>query len=97
MNLKAPVASEYRADLIFGGSVVMLFQVFAGCCMDGGVLFRDVSATTLAYCGVLTIIFCRRQSRPTAIDLWLIRGGFVLLFLIVPPALRLGWHLRGLA
>jgi hypothetical protein len=96
MKLHRPIAPQYRGDLLIGASCAIVFQITAGLALDGGELCRLVAATTFVYsCGVGMIVF-QRPGNPTRLDLWLVRYGFLVLLLWVPPALLCGFRIRGL-
>ena len=96
MNLRQPLAKEYRGDVSLGLTVAVIFLLFSSMILDGGQLFQFVGATTLVYCLGILVIICRRPQSPTKADLWLVRFGFFILLLVVPVVLVLGWRLRGL-
>lgn len=96
VNLRQPLAKEYRGDVSLGLTVALIFLFASSTILDGGQIFQFVGATTLVYCLGIVVIICRRPQSPTKADLWLVRFGFFILLLVVPMIIVLGWRLRGL-
>ena len=96
MNLRQPLAKEYRGDVSLGLTVAVILLLVSSTILDGGQIFQFVGATTLVYCLGIVVIICRRPQCPTKTDLWLVRFGFFILLLVVPVVTVLGWRLRGL-
>ena len=95
MKLRQQLAKEYRGDLALGLTLAALFLIVSSVIVDGGQLFQFVGTSALVYCTAISVIVWRRPQSPTKMDLWFIRFGFFVILLIIPPAIIIGWKIRG--
>lgn len=85
MNLS--LAKEYRSALKVALLLQIVIGLFAAVAIDGGLLFDLWWRSMAAYWGCLIVMIFRRPNAPTKVDLWMIRYGFVPLFIPITMVL----------
>lgn len=94
-SLTRPISPAYwppvQTALLQQGIIVVLTALT----MDGGLIFHVTVIAVLAYWLAFGVILARRPSAPTQGDLFLIRYGFLLLFVIVFIVGPIAWKAMG--
>ena len=89
------LSPEYSRALGHGAVVVLLLFVFTGLLLDGGLTAQITLIAALGYLGGVAVMVVRRPQAPTAADLWLLRWGFVPLWLVAQVGARYAWSWMG--
>jgi hypothetical protein len=96
MNTEIGMPKETRSALRDGIIVQVVLGMIMLPMLDGGMCAQVWVFSMIAYWGGCGLILLRRRNVPTKLDLVLIRWGFLMLCLIVTPAVAAAvWGLRG--
>jgi hypothetical protein len=76
--------------------VQCVIVVLCGLILDFGISVRIAIITMAAFWGGVLLMMVRRPRTPTAADLWIVRSGFLPLFVILQVFARCAWYLWGL-
>lgn len=92
---ESTLSPEYSSAL--GRGVVCVFALFilAGLVLDGGLTAQITLMAVMGYLGGTAVVVVRRPQAPTAFDLWLLRWGFVPLWLAVQVGAWYAWSWMG--
>ncbi len=85
MNLS--LSKDYRSALKVALLLQIIIGLFAAGATDFGLAFDVWWRSMAAYWGCLVVMVLRRPNAPTKVDLWMIRYGFVPLFIPITPVL----------
>ena len=88
-------STAYRGTLVIVVSQQILLGLLTGMCLDGGILGMIFLYSLAAFWVGFIMIISRRPRNPTKVDIFLIKWGTFLLFLISLVMSPLMWHLRG--
>lgn len=88
-------STAYRGSLVIVLSQQILLGLLAGMCLDGGVLGMIFLYSLIAFWVGFVMIVSRRPNNPTKVDIFVIKWGSFLLFLISLVMSPLIWKLRG--
>ncbi len=84
---KELLSKDYQSAL----KVALLLQIIIGLgaaiAIDGGLTFDMWWRSMAVYWGCFVVMVFRRPNTPTKVDLWMIRYGFVPLFIPITPVL----------
>ena len=84
-----------------GGSIIfsIMQQAFllalAAMLVDCGQAFQGSVYAVIAYWVGFLIIMVRRRNRLTKVDMFLIRWGYIVLWILSPVVVSIIWNLRG--
>jgi hypothetical protein len=95
MQFNIALSPEYSRSLGHGTVFVLLLIELSGLVLDGGLTAQITLMAVLGYLGGVTVLVVRRPQAPTATDLWLLRWGFVPLWLAVQVGTRYAWTWMG--
>ena len=92
--IKQSLSKEFRNALIVSILLQIVLGFLAAINLDGGVFFHLWWRAMAGYWAALIVILMKRPNAPTKVDLFLVRWGFIPLFLIITPVLTaLMWRL----
>jgi hypothetical protein len=89
-----PPFSPYRDAVKFALAQQLIILVLAALILDAGETGEICLSAALVFWIGFLIIRIRRRSRPTTIDLILIRAGYIPLCVLTWFVVHLIWHLR---
>jgi len=89
------LSPEYNRSLRVGAILAVTVSVLACLVLDGGLTAQITLMAVLAYFGGVALMVVRRPQAPTATDLWLLRWGFLPLWLAVQVSARFAWYWLG--
>ncbi len=96
MNLAATsLTPSYRHAVVVGSVVALTFVVLSALLLDGGLTFQVTFMAILGYLGGLAVMAARRPQAPSALDLMLVRWGFIPLWIAAQFGARYAWTLMG--
>jgi hypothetical protein len=96
MNLVlAPLSPAYRGAVVVGSVLVLAVLVLATLVLDGGLTAQVTLMAIMGYLGGVAVMACRRPQAPSALDLWLVRWGFIPLWFAAQVLARYAWTLMG--
>lgn len=95
MSQNIPHSDSYRAPLHSALYVQCVIVVLCGLLLDFGVSARIATITMVAFWVGVLLIMLRRPRTPTVADLWIVRFGFLPLFVILQILTRCVWHWQG--
>ena len=81
--------------MVLGSVVVLTFLVVSALLLDGGLTLQLTFMAVLGYLGGLAVMAARRPQVPTALDLILVRWGFIPLWIVAQFGARYAWSLMG--
>jgi hypothetical protein len=94
-QIDSVLSSEYGRSLGRGTLLVFLLFVLAGLVLDGGLTGQITLMAVMGYLGGAAIMAARRPLTPTATDVWLLRWGFIPLWVAAQVGVRLAWFQMG--
>ena len=74
---------------------MFLFFVLAGLVLDGGLAVQITLMAVAGYLGGVAVMAARRPQAPTSADVWLLRWGFVPLWIAAQVGVRYAWSWMG--
>jgi len=96
MNLAATsLTPSYRHAVVVGSVVALTFVVLSALLLDGGLTLQVTFMAILGYLGGLAVMAARRPQAPSALDLMLVRWGFIPLWIAAQFGARYAWTLMG--
>ena len=96
MNLAATsLTPSYRHAVVVGSVVALTFVVLSALLLDGGLTLQVTFMAILGYLGGLAVMAARRPQAPSALDLMLVRWGFIPLWIAAQFGARYAWTLLG--
>jgi hypothetical protein len=96
MNLAATsLTPSYRHAVVVGSVVALTFVVLSALLLDGGLTLQVTFMAILGYLGGLAVMAARRPQAPSALDLMLVRWGFIPLWIASQFGARYAWTLMG--
>ncbi len=81
--------------MVLGSVVVLTFLVVSALLLDGGLTLQLTFMAVLGYLGGLAVMAARRPQVPAAMDLILVRWGFIPLWIVAQFGARYAWPLMG--
>ena len=96
MNLAATsLTPSCRHAVVVGSVVALTFVVLSALLLDGGLTLQVTFMAILGYLGGLAVMAARRPQAPSALDLMLVRWGFIPLWIAAQFGARYAWTLMG--
>src|SRR5262249_24883807 len=95
MKTECALSPEYSRALGRGAVVIFLLFALASLVLDYGVTAQITLMAVLGYLGGVAVMAVRRPWTPTKADLWLLRWGFIPLWLAAQVGVRYAWSWMG--
>ena len=95
MNYPLPIASGYHRAIFDALVLQAVVALLSGLALDFGQASQICGMALLAFWGGVLVLIWRHRFNPTALDLGLVRVGYlpvILMATLLAPAI---WHLRG--
>ena len=93
--MDSALSPKYNRSLGQGMIMMFLFFVVAGLVLDGGLTTQITLIAVFGYLGGVAVMAVRRPQSPTTTDVWLLRWGFVPLWIAAQVGARCAWSWMG--
>jgi hypothetical protein len=91
MSRTISLSDDYRSPLRATLVIQFVVVILSGLMLDRGIFARITLIAVVGFWAGVFVMMIRRPQAPTAIDLWIVRWGFLPLLLFLQVIARLIW------